>query len=75
MCAQAGLLAVNDLTGDADAALSACRIRGRLGRGRLAPLRDEAAKLLASLQAALGVDVAQVVFDGLAADEQLGGDR
>jgi hypothetical protein len=38
-------------------------------------LRDEAAELVASLQAALGVDVAQAVFDGHAADEKLGGDR
>jgi len=38
-------------------------------------IAGRAAELLASLQAALGVDVAQVVFDGLAADEQLDGDR
>jgi hypothetical protein len=69
------LLAVNDLAGDRDAAYQSAASPARLDRGRLAPLRDDAAELLASLQAALGVDVAQVVFDGLAADEQLGGDR
>jgi len=37
-------------------------------------LRDRAAQRLASLQAVLGVDVAEVVFDRLAADEELGRD-
>jgi hypothetical protein len=41
--------------------------------GRLGPLLDEAPKLLPSPQAALGVDVAQVVLDGLGADIQFGG--
>src|SRR5262249_7152909 len=47
---------------------------GRSGGGGLAPLLYEAPELLAAVQAALGVDVAQVVLDRLAADEQLGGD-
>jgi len=46
----------------------------RSDRGRLAPLLDKSPQLLPSLQAALGVDVAQVILDGLAADEQLGRD-
>jgi hypothetical protein len=48
--------------------------QSRLNRGRLAPLLDEAPQLLPSLHAALGVDVAQVILHGLAADEQLGRD-
>jgi hypothetical protein len=40
----------------------------------MAPLFGEAAQLLASLHTAFSVDVAQVILDRLAADEQLGRD-
>ena len=46
----------------------------RSGRFRQPQFVDEAPQFLASVQAAFGVDVTQVVFDGLAADEQLGRD-
>src|ERR1700753_1119964 len=43
-------------------------------RAGLTPLLDETPQLLAPVQPALGVDIAQVVLHGLTADEQLRGD-
>jgi len=45
------------------------RARNRSGRGWLTPLPDEAPQLLPPVDADLGVDVAEVVLDRLAADE------
>src|SRR5580658_4176910 len=57
--------------------LGACRrgrVRNWLDRGWLLPLLDIAPQLLPSPQTAFGVDVAQVILNRLAADEQLGRD-
>ena len=43
------------------------------GQGRPAGFAEEAAQLVASLAPGSGVDVAQVVFDGLGRDEQRSG--
>jgi hypothetical protein len=49
------------------------RLGGWLSWGRSAGFADEAAQLVASLDPGFGVDVEQVVFDGLGRNEQRSG--